>query len=73
MFGYAGKILDIDLTASSIREVPVEEERARKYLSGLGFNAELLYRELKPGTDPLGPENILVFNVGVLVGTNIPT
>ncbi len=71
--GYAGKLLDIDLSTSTIVEKSIDEQTARKYLSGLGFNAELLYRELKPGIDPLGPENILVFNVGVMVGTNIPT
>lgn len=73
MNGYAGKLLDIDLSTATIQEKILDEQLARKYLSGLGFNAEILYRELKPGIDPLGPENILVFNVGVMVGTNIPT
>lgn len=73
MYGYSGKILDIDLTAGRMKERPVEQDWAREYLSGLGFNARLLYEEIPAGADPLGPENILVFNVGVLVGTTVPT
>ncbi len=32
----------------------------------------LLYERLKPGIDPLGGENILVFMMGVLMGTGAP-
>ncbi len=72
-YGYAGKLLDIDLSERKINEVPLTREMASNYLSGVGFNARILYDRLKPGTDPLGPENILVFSAGVLAGTNIPT
>ena len=72
-FGYTGIILDIDLSANTIlkRELPVE--LARQYLGGIGFNSAILYRELPPGTDPLGPGNMLVFSTGPLVGTTVPT
>ncbi len=73
VYGYSGKILDIDLTAGKIKERPVEQDWAGEYLSGLGFNARLLYEEIPAGADPLGPENVLAFNVGVLVGTTVPT
>ncbi|MHB8156842.1 MAG: aldehyde ferredoxin oxidoreductase family protein [Desulfocucumaceae bacterium] len=72
-FGYAGKILDIDLMAGTAITRDISEELARRYLGGIGFNAQILYRELTPGTDPLGPDNILVFSTGPLVGTTIPT
>lgn len=72
-FGYAGKIMDINLSEEKINILPLNRQQAGQYLSGVGFNARLLYDELKPGTDPLGPDNILVFNVGVLAGTHIPT
>jgi aldehyde:ferredoxin oxidoreductase len=72
-YGYAGKILDIDLTTGKIGTVVHDDDYRRRYLSGAGFNARVLYDEIPVGADPLGPENILAFNVGVLVGTNIPT
>lgn len=73
MFGYAGKLLDINLTSGLMKERATMEFDPREYLSGVGFNARLLYREIPAGTDPLGPDNVLVFNAGVLAGTNVPT
>lgn len=72
-YGYAGKILDIDLSAGKIITYIPGEDMKRKYISGVGFNARFLYDQVPADADPLGPENILVFNTGVLVGTNVPT
>lgn len=72
-FGYAGKMLDIDLTAGTIKTIEIEKEFATGYLSGAGFNIRLLYDQIAPGTEPLSPGNIIAFNVGVLAGTNVPT
>ncbi|WP_027365265.1 aldehyde ferredoxin oxidoreductase family protein [Desulfotruncus alcoholivorax] len=71
--GYAGKILDINLSDGKIETIDLEKEFCRKHLSGLGFNAKILLDQIPAGADPLGPENIIVFNAGVLVGTNVPT
>ncbi|MGB9846591.1 MAG: aldehyde ferredoxin oxidoreductase N-terminal domain-containing protein, partial [Desulfotomaculales bacterium] len=73
MYGYAGKILEVDLSAGEVKERPVEEGLAQKYLGGLGFNSRLLFDAIPPGADPLGPENVLAFSAGTLVGTNAPT
>ncbi|MFZ5643003.1 MAG: aldehyde ferredoxin oxidoreductase family protein [Bacillota bacterium] len=70
--GYTGKTLDIDLSTGKVQKKELTEKLIRNYLGGIGFNAELLYRELAPGTDPLDPANILVFSTGPLVGTHIP-
>lgn len=40
----------------------------RQYLGGNGLGAALLYREIPPGADPLGAENILGFLPGLLTG-----
>jgi len=72
-FGYTGKVLDINLTSSTVTKKDLNQELTVKYLGGIGFNAEILYRELGPETDPLGPDNILVFSTGPLVGSSIPT
>lgn len=63
----------MDLTLGTFSKKELPEASIRRYIGGLGFNAEILYRELKSGTDPLGPDNILVFSTGPLVGTNVPT
>lgn len=70
--GYAGEILKINLSASKIFKQMISEDFYSKYLGGNGFGARLLYTELKPETDPLGSENILIFATGPLNGTMIP-
>ncbi len=73
MYGYAGKILEVNLSLgkASVRELT--PDFAKKYIGGIGFDAAILYNELPPGADPLGEDNILVFGVGTLVGTPFPT
>ncbi|MCD6569231.1 MAG: hypothetical protein J7L53_00835 [Deltaproteobacteria bacterium] len=39
-----------------------------KYLSGQGLGAYILYNRIPAGADPLGPDNILGFVSGLLVG-----
>lgn len=66
MFGYIGKILRVNLTNSKITEDDLSEDLARKYLGGKALSAKILFDELKPGIDPLGPENKLVVATGPL-------
>lgn len=67
--GYNGKILRVDLERESIDvEVPKEIVYSR-YLGGGTLALYYLLRELKPKTDPLAPENILVFSGSVISGT----
>ncbi len=68
MLGYMGKILRVDLTDGRITEQPLEEPVARAFLGGRGLGAKILFDELKPGLDPLGPENKLVVATGVAAG-----
>ncbi len=71
MFGYMGKILKIDLTTGSIEEEKLDEQTARKYLGGCGLGAHILSKETDKNTDPLGPENVIVFAVGPLTGSSL--
>ena len=73
MFGYMGKLLCVDLTDGSIESIPLDEELARLYVGGVGFGSRLLYDAVGGETDPLGPENQLVFAAGPLTGTTFPT
>jgi aldehyde:ferredoxin oxidoreductase len=70
--GYTGKILRINLSDQSAKEEELPLEVARDYIGGAGFGIKHLYDELKAGTDPLGPENKLIFACGPFSGTTIP-
>jgi len=72
MFAYAGKILRINLTNGKITTEPLSEKLINDYVGGRGFAAKILYDELKPGIDPLGPENKLVMASGPLAGLFLP-
>lgn len=71
--GYMYKYLDVDLSSDKIREKKLDLELAEKYIGGKGLGAKILYEELKPGIDPLSPENIILLMTGPLSGTSIVT
>ena len=68
-----GKILRVDLTSKSYEIENLEEDFVRKYLGGRGLGAKILYDELKPGTDPLSPENLFIIATGLLTGSKAPS
>ncbi|MFQ6074168.1 MAG: aldehyde ferredoxin oxidoreductase family protein [Candidatus Bathyarchaeia archaeon] len=73
-YGYAGKILEVDLTSQKIQRAATENYfDVKLFVGGKGLGALALWRELKPHTDPLSPENILVFSTGPLTGTLCPS
>jgi len=71
-FGYAGKILTVDLGSSAYVIKPTPYDMVVNFLGGKGFGAKILYEELKPGWDPLSEDNILVVATGPLTGTLMP-
>ncbi len=68
-YGYNGKILRVDLEKESIRVEEPQEFLYCRFLGGGTLALSYLLKELKPKTDPLGPENILVFSGSVISGT----
>ncbi len=70
MGGYKNRILRVDLTNRTFSEESLSEELIHDYIGGRGFGVKLLYDELKPGIDPLGEENEIIFIAGPLAGTN---
>ncbi len=73
MYGYAGKILKVDLTENKFSEEPLDPSIAKKFLGGLGLASYYLYRDFKPGTDPFSPDNIVVISPGLFVGSGLGT
>jgi aldehyde:ferredoxin oxidoreductase len=69
---YTGKTLWVDLTNQKAEIKKTDPNLAIMYLGGAGFGIKLLYDLVKPGTDPLGPENVLIFAPGPLSGTSSP-
>ncbi|MBW1695649.1 MAG: aldehyde ferredoxin oxidoreductase family protein [Deltaproteobacteria bacterium] len=67
-YGYNGKILHVNLNDLSYEIEEPSENFYRTYFGGGGLAAHYLLKDLKPGTDPLSPENILVFALSVLTG-----
>ena len=70
-YGYKGIILRVDLTNRTIRKQALPEEWARQYIGCRGINSKILWDEIKPGIDPYGPDNVLIFGTGPLEGTNL--
>lgn len=67
-----GKTLRVDLSDEKI-EVTKEGAGAYKnFLGGKGINQYFLYKEVKPDTKPLDPDNLLIIGAGLLTGTLIP-
>src|SRR5512134_877518 len=73
MYGWAGKILDINLSSGEIKTYPLDEEKARLFIGGRGLGARILWDEVGPGIDPLAPENVLIFTTGPLTATGYQT
>ena len=68
-----GRFLEIDLSKEKTNEIEVEPEVIRKFIGGKGIGAYFLYTLLKPKTDPLSPDNLLMFLNGPLTGTPFPS
>jgi aldehyde:ferredoxin oxidoreductase len=70
--GYAGKILEIDLTTEATKVRSLAKDFALQYLGGRGFGARLVWDRTHANINPLSPENILVMAAGPLTGLLVP-
>ena len=72
MYGYAGKILRVDLSKRQISEEALDQAFLQKYLGGVGLGAYYLYREVPPAVKWSDPENRLILAIGPLNGLQMP-
>ncbi len=72
LYGYAGKVLRVDLTREQIIEEPLDIEMAQTFVGGAGFGIAYLYKEVPPEVQWSDPENRLILAGGPLGGTRIP-
>ena len=73
MNDYMGKILRVDLSTEELWDEPLNEEYVRNYIGGSGLGIRYLWDLVRPDTDPLGPDNPLLFLTGPLTGTGGPS
>jgi len=73
LFGYAGRILLVDVTTGKTSVEPLNEEYAKKYIGGIGLGMRLYLDHSKAGVDPFSPDNPLILTTGPISGTMWPT
>jgi len=73
LYGYAGRVLHIDLITGKTHVEPLNEEYAKKYIGGIGLGIRLWLDYSKPGVEPFSPENPLILTTGPISGTIWPT
>ncbi len=66
-YGYAGKILTVDLTTEKVSHLPTSAYAGR-FLGGRGIAAKIYWDMVNPQTKALDPENCLIFITGPLAG-----
>lgn len=67
-----GRILEVNVSTGEIVKRDIEPRFAREYVGGMGLGCKILYDEVGPEVDPLGPDNIIIFANGPLTGTGAP-
>jgi aldehyde:ferredoxin oxidoreductase len=73
MYGWTGRCLRVDLTEGKHSVEQIDSDLLSKFLGGRGLGVKVYSDEVDPKTDPLGPENKLIFVSGPLVGTGAVT
>ncbi|MBU1671879.1 MAG: aldehyde ferredoxin oxidoreductase family protein [Actinobacteria bacterium] len=72
MHGYAGRVLEVDLTGGEIKTLDINEEDCRAFLGGTGLAAKMYLDRFPGDVDPLSPENPLILMTGPYTGSRVP-
>ena len=72
MYGYAGRILDVNLTSGDIQAVDIDERDCREFLGGSGLGAKIYLDRFPGDVDPLGPDNLFILTTGPWTGSRVP-
>ena len=73
MYGWAGRVLRVNLTTGKIQVESTRADWARDYIGGRGLADRYLFEDMDPKVDPFSPRNELIFATGPLTGTNVST
>ena len=69
MKSFYGTVLEVNLTSGQYKKYNLEEEILDKYIGGSGIATKLLMDNTDDKTDPLGPDNILIFSSIVIINS----
>ncbi len=72
MYGYHDRLAWVDLTHRTVAFHPVGTEDAEAFVGGSNLGAAILARLIDGSTDPLGPDNPVIFMSGPFTGTPVP-
>ncbi|MEJ2249052.1 MAG: aldehyde ferredoxin oxidoreductase N-terminal domain-containing protein, partial [Candidatus Lokiarchaeota archaeon] len=72
LFGFRGKILEVDLTNKLIKETPLDLKSIKDFIGGAGYACRFLIENIDQNTNPLSPENILIIMTGPYCLSGIP-
>jgi len=73
MKGMNNQILQIDLSTEKITVDQIDNQTLLNYLGGRGLGVKIFTDLIPKGIDPLSNENILIFSVGPVTGSVVPT
>ena len=71
-YGYTGNILHLDLSSKKHWIENPAEDFYRTYWGGRALALYYMLKKMKPYTDPLSPDNLLIFAPSVITGTPAP-
>lgn len=71
-YGFAGKILHVDLGTGDAFAEPLDATLATRFIGGVGISSWLAYNLIDVDTDPFAPDNALIYGVSPLAGTLAP-
>jgi aldehyde:ferredoxin oxidoreductase len=71
LYGYAGKILHVDLSKSKITIEEPKEEFYKTYVGGSAMGTYYLFKNTPAGADALGPENTLTIMLSASTGVTV--
>ena len=68
IFGYAGKILHVNLTTGTIDVETPDEQFYKDYVGGSLMGVYYLWKNAPQGVDALSPDNVLTFALSAPTG-----
>jgi len=67
-YGWAGKVLQVDLANEVVKKVPTADYRPEEFIGGVGLNAKIFWDLGCPKVDAFDPGNPLIISAGPLTG-----
>jgi aldehyde:ferredoxin oxidoreductase len=71
-YGWAGKVLQVDLTNGIVNKVPTADYRPEEFIGGVGLNTKIFWELGCPKVDAFDSHNPIIISAGPLTGTYGP-